>query len=81
MPNFPPLFRHGYGNRKQLHARRKKMGVMTRDQGGGFVVTSDRILGEAKSTRAAKKLIGGPNSSRPQSCHETIKRANSSVHF
>jgi hypothetical protein len=32
------------------------MGVMTRDQGGGFVVTSDRLLGEAKSTRAAKKM-------------------------
>jgi hypothetical protein len=32
------------------------MGVMTRDQGEGFVVTSDQILGEAKSTRAAKKM-------------------------
>jgi len=32
------------------------MGVMTRDQGGGFVITSDRILGEAKNTRAAKKM-------------------------
>ena len=32
------------------------MGVMARDQGDVFVVTSDRILGEAKSTRAAKKM-------------------------
>ena len=32
------------------------MGVMTRDQGEGFVITSDRILGEAKSVRAAKKM-------------------------
>ena len=34
------------------------MGVMTRDQGEGFVVTSDRILGEPQSTRAAKKMSG-----------------------
>ena len=34
------------------------MGVMTRDQGDGFVVTSDRILGEPKSIRAAKKMSG-----------------------
>ena len=33
------------------------MGVMTRDQGGGgFVVTSDRILGEPKNTHAAKRI-------------------------
>ena len=32
------------------------MGVMSRDQGDVFVVTSDRILGEAKSLRAAKKM-------------------------
>jgi hypothetical protein len=32
------------------------MGVMARDQGDVFVVTSDRILGEAKNTRAAKKM-------------------------
>jgi len=32
------------------------MGVMTRDQDGGFVVTSDQFLGEAKNTRAAKKI-------------------------
>jgi hypothetical protein len=32
------------------------MGVMARDQGDVFVVTSDRILGEAKSPRAAKKM-------------------------
>jgi hypothetical protein len=32
------------------------MGVMTRDRGDVFVITSDRTLGEAKSTRAAKKL-------------------------
>ena len=31
------------------------MGVMTRDQGGGFVVTSDQILGEPKDRRVAKK--------------------------
>jgi hypothetical protein len=34
------------------------MGVMTRDQGERFVVTSDRILGEPKSIRAAKRLSG-----------------------
>jgi hypothetical protein len=32
------------------------MGVMIRDRGEIFVITSDRILGEAKSTRAAKKM-------------------------
>ena len=32
------------------------MGVMARDQGEVFVVTSDRILGETKNTRAAKKM-------------------------
>jgi hypothetical protein len=32
------------------------MGVMARDQGDVFVVTSDRILGEPKSIRAAKKM-------------------------
>ena len=32
------------------------MGVMARDQGDAFVVTSDRVLGEAKSIRAAKKM-------------------------
>jgi hypothetical protein len=32
------------------------MGVMARDQGDVFVVTSDRILGEPNSTRAAKKV-------------------------
>jgi hypothetical protein len=35
------------------------MGVMTRDQSERFVVTSDRILGEPKSIRAAKRLSGG----------------------
>jgi hypothetical protein len=34
------------------------MGVMTRDQGNIFVITSDRILGEAKNARAAKKMSG-----------------------
>jgi hypothetical protein len=32
------------------------MGVMARDQGDEFVVTSDRTLGESKNTHAAKKL-------------------------
>lgn len=32
------------------------MGVMARDQGDVFVVTSDQILGEAKNLRAAKKM-------------------------
>lgn len=32
------------------------MGVMTRNQGEIFVITSDRILGEAKNAHAAKKL-------------------------
>jgi hypothetical protein len=32
------------------------MGVMARDQGDVFVVTSDQILGEAKSNRAAKRM-------------------------
>jgi hypothetical protein len=32
------------------------MGVMARDQGEVFVVTSDRILGETKNARAAKKM-------------------------
>jgi hypothetical protein len=32
------------------------MGVMARSQGEVFVITSDRILGEAKNTRAAKKM-------------------------
>jgi hypothetical protein len=32
------------------------MGVMARDQGDVFVVTSDRILGEAKNARAAKRM-------------------------
>jgi len=31
---------------------------MTRDQGNIFVITSDRLLGEAKSARAAKKMSG-----------------------
>ena len=37
-------------------ARGILMGVMTRDRGDVFVITSDRIAGEAKSTRAAKNL-------------------------
>jgi hypothetical protein len=32
------------------------MGVMARDQGDVFVITSDRILGEPKNTHAAKKM-------------------------
>lgn len=32
------------------------MGVMTRDRGDVFVITSDRVPGEAKSARAAKNL-------------------------
>jgi len=32
------------------------MGVMARDQGDVFVVTSDRILGEPKNTHAAKRM-------------------------
>ena len=32
------------------------MGVMVRDQGAVFVITSDRIVGEAQSTRVAKKM-------------------------
>lgn len=32
------------------------MGVMARDQGDIFVITSDRILGEATSNRAAKRM-------------------------
>jgi hypothetical protein len=32
------------------------MGVMTRDRGDVFVITTDRSPGEVKSTRAAKKM-------------------------
>ena len=32
------------------------MGVMARDQGNLFVVTSDRTLGEVKNTHVAKKM-------------------------
>ena len=32
------------------------MGVMTRDRGEVFVITSDRTPGEVKSARTAKKL-------------------------
>jgi hypothetical protein len=32
------------------------MGVMTRDRGEVFVITSDRRLGDTKDTRVAKRL-------------------------
>jgi len=32
------------------------MGVMARDQSDVFVITSDRILGEAKNTHVAKRM-------------------------
>src|SRR4051812_19381134 len=55
MLKFSSLTR-GFGRWNQRQARSKKMGVMARDQGDIFVVTSDRTLGEAKSIRAAKKM-------------------------
>jgi hypothetical protein len=55
----PELFCAAQAWPRQVEApscKEEKMGVMTRDQGGRFVVTSDRILGEAKSIRVAKKM-------------------------